>query len=122
MQDDARQNRMLMPRLAQLLYGYFVEARRSRDISKRFGEYVPPEIVEEMAANPQAVSMEGKSKDMTVLFSDVRGFTTISEQFKEKPQELSELMNQFLTPLRTVTLDELRGRSFLQILRNRRKS
>ena len=101
--------------LAQLLYGYFVEARRSRDISKRFGEYVPPEIVEEMSANPEAVSMEGKSKEMTVLFSDVRGFTTISEQFKDKPQELSELMNNFLTPLTKVihrhrgTIDKYMG-------------
>ena len=101
--------------LAQLLYGYLVESRRSRDISKRFGEYVPPEIVEEMAANPQAVSMEGKSKEMTVLFSDVRSFTTISEQFKDRPQELSELMNQFLTPLTKViqrhrgTIDKYMG-------------
>jgi adenylate cyclase len=101
--------------LAQLLYGYFVESRRSRDISKRFGEYVPPEIVEEMAANPQAVSMEGKSKEMTVLFSDVRSFTTISEQFKDRPQELSDLMNQFLTPMTKViqrhrgTIDKYMG-------------
>jgi adenylate cyclase len=94
--------------LAQLLYGYLVETRRSRDISKRFGEYVPPEIVEEMAANPQAVSMEGKSKEMTVLFSDVRAFTTISEQFKDRPQELSDLMNQFLTPM-TKVIQKHRG-------------
>jgi adenylate cyclase len=101
--------------LAQLLYGYLIETRRSRDISKRFGEYVPPEIVEEMAANPEAVSMEGKSKEMTVLFSDVRSFTTISEQFKDRPQELSELMNHFLTPLTKViqrhrgTIDKYMG-------------
>jgi adenylate cyclase len=101
--------------LAQLLYGYFIESRRSRDISKRFGEYVPPEIVEEMAANPEAVSMEGKSKEMTVLFSDVRSFTTISEQFKDRPQELSELMNHFLTPLTKIiqrhrgTIDKYMG-------------
>jgi adenylate cyclase len=94
--------------LAQLLYGYFVESRRSRDISRRFGEYVPPEIVEQMAANPESVSMEGKSKEMTVLFSDVRSFTTISEQFKDRPQELSELMNNFLTPL-TKIIQKHRG-------------
>ena len=101
--------------LAQVLYGYLVEARRSRDISKRFGEYVPPEIVEEMAANPEAVSMEGRSKEMTVLFSDVRSFTKISEQFRDRPQELSELMNNFLTPLTKVihkhrgTIDKYMG-------------
>jgi len=101
--------------LAQVLYGYFVEARRSRDISRRFAEYVPPEIVEEMAANPEAASEEGKSKEMTVLFSDVRSFTKISEQFKDRPQELSELMNHFLTPLTRVihrhrgTIDKYMG-------------
>ena len=94
--------------LAQLLYGYLIETRRARDISKRFGEYVPPEIVEEMAANPESVSMEGKSRDMTVLFSDVRSFTTISEQFRDRPQELSELMNNFLTPL-TKVIQKHRG-------------
>jgi adenylate cyclase len=101
--------------LAQLLYGYFIESRRARSISKRFAEYVPPEIVEEMAANPEAASEEGRSKEMTVLFSDVRGFTTISEQFRDKPQELSELMNQFLTPLTKIihkhrgTIDKYMG-------------
>ncbi|MCI0749480.1 MAG: adenylate/guanylate cyclase domain-containing protein [Nevskiales bacterium] len=86
--------------LAQLLYGYFIESRRARDISRRFGEYVPPAIVEEMAANPGMVSMEGQTRDMTVLFSDVRSFTSISEQFEAK--ELAELMNQFLTRLTQV--------------------
>jgi adenylate cyclase len=101
--------------IVQQLYGFLVEARRSREISRRFGEYVPPEIVEEMAANPEAISMEGKSKEMTVLFSDVRGFTTISEQFRDRPQELSELMNHFLTPLTRViqkhrgTIDKYMG-------------
>ena len=94
--------------IAQLLYGYLIETRRSRDITKRFGEYVPAERVAEMAANPESFTMAGKSKDMTVLFSDVRGFTTISEQFKDKPQELSELMNNFLTPL-TKVIQKHRG-------------
>jgi len=99
--------------LVQLLYGYFVETRRSRDISKRFGEYVPPEIVEEMAANPSVATMKGDVREMTVLFSDVRGFTSISE--KLDAAELSELMNQFLTPLTRVihkhrgTIDKYMG-------------
>jgi adenylate cyclase len=85
--------------LAQLLYGYFIEARRARDTAKTFGQYVPKEIVEQMAASNLKISMEGQSKEMTVLFSDVRSFTTISEQFKDRPTELSELMNNFLSPL-----------------------
>ncbi len=84
------------------LYGFFIESRKVRDISKLFGQYVPPEIVEEMAENPESVSMETEDRTMTVLFSDVRSFTTISEQFKDRPQELSQLMNEFLGALTEV--------------------
>jgi adenylate cyclase len=94
--------------LAQVLYGYFVEARRARDTARTFGQYVPKEIVEEMAASNLQISMEGKSQEMTVLFSDVRSFTTISEQFKDRPTELSELMNNFLSPL-TEIIQKHRG-------------
>lgn len=82
--------------LAHLLYGYFVETRRAQGISRQFGEYVPPEIVAEMAESAGTASMEGEIREMTVLFSDVRGFTTISEQLDAK--DLSDMMNQFLTP------------------------
>ncbi len=82
-------------------YGYFVEARTKRQITHLFGKYVPTELVEEMSNNPeQVVSMEGESREMTILFSDVRGFTTISEGLD--PKELSQLMNAFLSPLSAV--------------------
>jgi adenylate cyclase len=82
-------------------YGYFVESRTKRQISGLFGKYVPGELVEEMIKNPeQVVSMEGDSREMTILFSDVRGFTTISEGLD--PKELALLMNEFLTPLSRV--------------------
>ena len=81
-------------------YGFFVESRAKRQIAGRFGQYVPPELVEEMSRHPERFSMEGVSREMSVLFSDVRGFTTISEGLD--PKELSQLMNQFLTPLTQV--------------------
>jgi adenylate cyclase len=84
------------------LYGFLIESRKVRDISRLFGQYVPPEIVEEMAEHPETVSMETEDRNMTVLFSDIRGFTTISEQFKDRPQELSQLMNEFLGALTEV--------------------
>jgi len=87
-------------------YGYFIESRQARQVSKQFGEYIPPELVDELAANPAAASMEGEKRQMTVLFSDVRGFTTISEKLDSK--ELSQLMNQFLTPL-TKVIQQHRG-------------
>ena len=82
-------------------YGFFVESRTKRQITSLFGKYVPTELVDEMSKNPeQVVSMEGESREMTILFSDVRGFTTISEGLD--PRELSQLMNEFLTPLSRV--------------------
>jgi len=78
-------------------YGYFVDARGKRLLARLFGQYVPPELVDEMAQDPGAYSLEGSSRDMTVLFSDVRGFTTISEGLD--PKQLTHLMNEFLTPM-----------------------
>jgi adenylate cyclase len=86
----------------QMLYSYFGESRGKRDLAKRFGQYVPPEIVAEMADNPEAVVMKTENRYMTVLFSDIRSFTTISEQFKDKPEELSAMMNEFLGALTEV--------------------
>lgn len=94
-------------------YGYFVESRTKRQITGLFGQYVPGELVEEMAKHPESVSMEGESREMTILFSDVRGFTTISEGLE--PKELTLLMHDFLTPLSRViykhrgTIDKYMG-------------
>ncbi len=96
-----------------MAYGFFVEARGKRQITGLFGQYVPPELVDEMAKNPESFSMEPESREMTVLFSDVRGFTTISEGLE--PKDLSSLMNEFLTPLTEViyshrgTIDKYMG-------------
>jgi adenylate cyclase len=96
-----------------MTYGYFVESRTKRQITGLFGQYVPSELVDEMSKNPEQVSMEGESREMTILFSDVRGFTTISEGLE--PRELSLLMNEFLTPLSRViyghrgTIDKYMG-------------
>jgi len=96
-----------------MAYGFFVEARSRRQITGLFGQYVPSEVVEEMANDPENASMEGESREMTVLFTDVRGFTTISEGLD--PKALSQLMNEFLTPLTEViyrhrgTIDKYMG-------------
>jgi len=94
-------------------WGYFVESRTKRQITSLFGQYVPSELVDEMAEHPESVSMEGESREMTILFSDVRGFTSISEGLD--PKELTLLMNEFLTPLSRVvykhrgTIDKYMG-------------
>lgn len=94
-------------------YGFFIESRGKRQLAGLFGQYVPPELVDEMAKDPGAISMEGESREMTVLFSDVRGFTTISEGLD--PKQLTQLMNEFLTPMTHVihhsrgTIDKYMG-------------
>ncbi|MCX7154244.1 MAG: adenylate/guanylate cyclase domain-containing protein [Proteobacteria bacterium] len=96
-----------------MAYGYFVESRSKRQFTELFGQYVPPELVDKMAEDPEKYSMEGKREDLTVLFSDVRGFTTISESLD--PQQLSAYINAYLTTMSLVirnnrgTLDKYIG-------------
>jgi adenylate cyclase len=89
-----------------LSYGYFVESRRKRRLSRMFSQYVPPEVVHELDVTEADISLEGDSRDMSVLFSDVRGFTTLSEGLS--PRELTRLMNEMLTPL-TEVIHKRRG-------------
>ncbi|MBU3617845.1 CHASE2 domain-containing protein [Polynucleobacter sp. JS-Fieb-80-E5] len=99
--------------LFNITYGYFVEFKSKRLITSLFGQYVPPQFVDEMAQNPDNFSMESESRELTILFSDVRGFTTIAESLDAKT--LSEFINAFLTPLTQViyqhrgTIDKYMG-------------
>jgi adenylate cyclase len=83
-----------------MAYGFFVESKGSRLITELFGQYVPPELVEEMALNPEKFNMAPRADDLTVLFSDVRGFTTISESLS--PEDLSVYINDYLTTMSLV--------------------
>ena len=90
----------------QLFFGFFFESRRKKQLSNIFGQYIPPELVEQMSQSDEEFTLTGESRDMTVLFSDVRGFTTISEGME--PQELCELINGILTPV-TRVIHESKG-------------
>ena len=92
--------------LLQMSYGYFYETHGKRQLAGLFGQYIPPELVDEMAKDPTDYSHEAEQRELTVLFSDVRDFTTLSEGVS--PKELSELMNQFLTPM-TGIIHDCRG-------------
>ena len=80
-----------------LAWGWFFEVRKGRALVSRFGEYVAPELVERMAADPAAYTMDGESRELTVMFVDVRGFTTISEGLS--PKALREYINLYLTAM-----------------------
>lgn len=80
-----------------LAWGYLFEFRKSRAMVNLFGEYVAPELVAEMAENPESYNMEGETCELTVLFCDVRGFTTISEGLNAN--QLREYINLYLTAM-----------------------
>ncbi|MEM8812024.1 MAG: adenylate/guanylate cyclase domain-containing protein [Pseudomonadota bacterium] len=91
-----------------IFYNYYDEERQRRRIRGAFQQYLSPDLVEQLAQNSDSLVLGGESRNMTIMFSDVRGFTTISETFKEDPQGLTSLMNRFLTPLSNAIM-ELNG-------------
>jgi adenylate cyclase len=88
-------------------YGYFVESRSKRQFTELFGQYVPPELVDRMAHDPRKYSMEPRAAELTILFSDVRGFTSISEALK--PEDLREYINEYLTDMSGIIRGRYRG-------------
>ena len=88
-----------------LLAQYLTEAHNRKQLKSVFGQYVPPEIVDEMSRNPDGnFSVEGESRELSVLFCDIRGFTTISESLAA--DELKKLLNQFFTPMTRIIFEQ----------------
>lgn len=79
-----------------ILYQYFTESRQKKMIKSFFNTYVPPALVEQMINNPNMFKLGGERRELTMFFSDVKGFTNISESFKNEPEKLTELMNEYL--------------------------
>jgi adenylate cyclase len=84
---------------------YFREQKQRQQIRSAFGFYLSPHMVEALARSPEKLVLGGEERRMTILFSDVRGFTTISEHYKDDPQGLTHLMNRFLTPLTNAIIE-----------------
>jgi adenylate cyclase len=80
-----------------MVYGYFVESRSKRELAALFGTYVPPELVDEMVKQPEKYSMQATSRELTVMFCDMRGFTAMSEQME--PLQLQALLNEVFSRL-----------------------
>lgn len=95
------------------LYKYFTEERKKKEMRSTFAKYVSPAVVDEILKSPENIELGGKKQRMSVFFSDVRGFTTISE--KLDPQVLSDVLNRYLTPMTDLvfanrgTLDKYMG-------------
>ncbi len=91
--------------LTLIFINYFREQLQRRRIRSAFGQYLAPSLVEQLAHSHETLTLGGEDREMTILFSDVRGFTTISEIYKDDPQGLTTLMNNFLTPMTNAIID-----------------
>jgi adenylate cyclase len=88
-----------------LIFSSFVrEQAQRKQIRSAFAQYMSPTLVEQLAHSPEKLVLGGEDREMTIMFSDVRGFTSISESYKHDPQGLTALMNRFLTPLTNAIL------------------
>jgi adenylate cyclase len=81
-------------------YGYFVESRSKRELAHLFGTYVPPELVDEMVKDPDRYTMQAEARELTVMFCDMRGFTTLSEGMA--PVQLQALLNEVFSRLTNI--------------------
>jgi adenylate cyclase len=84
-------------------YKFFTEEKEKRLIKKAFKQYLSPALVEELVKHPGNLRLGGEQKELTVLFSDIRGFTSISEMLA--PEKLVSLLNVYLTAMTGIILD-----------------
>ena len=92
--------------VGSMVWGYIVVGRARRSLKRLFGAYVPPELVAEMARNPQRYDMRAENRVLTVMFCDMRNFTRVSEALP--PEELRALINRFFSSM-TVVIGAHRG-------------
>ncbi len=88
--------------ITESLRRYILSESERKQVRGAFAQYMSPVLVEELANNPDKLTLGGEMKELTVLFCDIRGFTTISERFNA--QQLTTFINRFLTPMTDVIL------------------
>ncbi|MGO8371471.1 CHASE2 domain-containing protein [Rhizobium ruizarguesonis] len=89
----------------QAAFDYAEERRNKRQIIRAFAQYISPDLVRRLSNDPSQLKLGGERRTLSVLFSDVRGFTTIAETLKDEPEQLTGLINRLLTPLSDVVMD-----------------
>ena len=94
---------------------FATQSRLRKQIKKQFEHYLAPEMVKKLQKDPSLLKLGGETRNMTFMFSDIRGFTPISEKFKSNPAGLTKLINRFLTSMTNViiknggTIDKFMG-------------
>lgn len=88
--------------LGALLLNYATEGRQKRYIKGAFKQYISPEVIERLLDDPSKLQLGGEERNLSIFFSDIQGFTTISE--KLTPTKLTKLLNEYLTAMTDIIL------------------
>jgi adenylate cyclase len=101
-----------MPIISVILVGFhaiflrfILEFRQKQQIKKQFGTYLSPDLVAKLQKNPELLQLGGESKELSIMFTDVRGFTSISEHYGEDVQGLTQIMNRYMTAMTAKILE-----------------
>jgi adenylate cyclase len=89
--------------MLNMSYGYFVESKSKRELTKLFGSYVPPQLVDEMLLDSSSHTMKAQNKELTVMFCDLRGFTELAENLE--PAQLQHMLNDVFGRLTQLIVD-----------------
>jgi adenylate cyclase len=84
---------------------FITELNQKLQIKKQFGTYLSPALVEKLQKNPELLRLGGERRDLSIMFTDVRGFTTISEHYGDNVEGLTEIMNRYMTAMTQKILD-----------------
>ena len=84
---------------------FISEYLQKQQIKKQFGTYLSPAMVEKLQKNPELLALGGESRELSIMFTDVRGFTTISEHYGEDVQGLTKIMNRYMTAMTKRIID-----------------
>jgi adenylate cyclase len=91
---------------AHLIFNNFArEFRLKQQIKKQFGTYLSPALVEKLQKNPELLRLGGETRELSIMFTDVRGFTTISEHYGNDVQGLTKIMNRYMTAMTKKIID-----------------
>ena len=90
---------------AHLIYNNFARENRLKlQIKKQFEHYLETKMVKKLQQNPNLLKLGGETKELTFLFSDIRGFTPLSEKYQSNPADLTKVINKFLTPMTNIIM------------------
>ncbi|MFH0992025.1 MAG: CHASE2 domain-containing protein [bacterium] len=106
---------IILAYLSTAVYQYLTERQQKALIKNVFSHYISSAVVNELVANPEKARLGGDKRELTVFFSDIAGFTTISERYLDKPEALVDLLNEYLDEMTSIimkhqgTLDKYEG-------------